>query len=212
MYKYIICLLVSLPFSIIMLAQNSSNPKNKFEPENGQVLHFIGQDLEAVGGFPEYTNGYLDHFELPAGITLYTNLSQGDVSYGMTLKGLDGIQSKANWGAGDTYEQYYLDDKRFEGKMMAIGLSMVNHEKQVANGEYDKLILKFASWCKESKRPIFLRIGYEFDGFDWNGYSRKHFLKAWKRIHQIFKTHNVTNVTFVWQSKGAGSVQSVLED
>ncbi len=59
---------------------------------------------------------------------------------------------------------------------------------------------------------MFLRIGYEFDGWDWNHYSRKHYLKSWQRIHSIFKTINVSNVAFVWQSKGTGSDQTILED
>ena len=96
--------------------------------------------------------------------------------------------------------------------MLAIGLSMVNHEKNVAKGKHDKLIIELGEWIKTTKRPIFLRIGYEFDGWDWNNYKKKHFLKAWKRIYTIFSKIKVDNVAFVWQSKGTGSSQKVLED
>ena len=37
--------------------------KNKFEPKDGKVLVFVGQDLEALGGVKQYENGYLDYFE-----------------------------------------------------------------------------------------------------------------------------------------------------
>ncbi|WP_397444572.1 glycosyl hydrolase [Polaribacter sp. R77954] len=185
---------------------------NKFEPKNGKVLFFIGKDLEAVGGLKNYHNGYLDAFKIPAGITAYTNLSPGDNSFGWQINGLDGTKTKANWGAGDTCLQYYLDDKKFKNTMISIGLSMMNHDKNVAKGKHDKLIITLGEWIKTTKRPVFLRIGYEFDGWDWNNYEKKYFLKAWKRIHNIFRKIKVENVAFVWQSKGTGSNQEVLEE
>lgn len=185
---------------------------NKFEPQKGEVLFFIGQDLEAVGGFPAYNDGYVDTFDVPIGVTVYTNLSPGDESFGYYCKGLDGIKTKANWGAGDTSAQHYIDNPKFINSIISIGLSLVNHEKNVAKGKHDKLIEEFAEWIKEIKRPVFLRIGYEFDGWDWNHYKKKHFLGAWKRIHNIFSKMNVDNVAYVWQSKGVGSKQEILED
>ena len=186
--------------------------KNKFEPKDGEVLFFIGQDLEAVGGLEKYNNGYLDAFNLPVGITAYTNLSPGDYSFGYALKGLDGTKTKANWGAGDTCLQYYIDDPKFKNTLIAIGLSMVNHEKNIAKGKHDNYIIALGEWIKSTNKPVFLRIGYEFDGWDWNNYSKKHFFKAWKRIHNILRKIRVENVALVWQSKGTGSNQEVLED
>lgn len=186
--------------------------KNKFEPKNGKVLVFVGQDLEALGGVKHYKNGYLDCFETPAGITLYSNLSPGDQSYTLLLEGLDGLKTKANWGAGDTCAQYFIDDEQYNNTMLSIGLSMVNHYKYVAKGKHDKLIIELGEWIKTTKRPVFLRIGYEFDGWDWNNYKKKHFLKAWKHIYNIFRKIKVDNLAFVWQSKGTGSSQKVLED
>ncbi|MFC4267676.1 glycosyl hydrolase [Polaribacter marinivivus] len=186
--------------------------KNKFEPKNGKVLVFVGQDLEALGGVKQYKNGYLDYFETPAGITLYSNLSPGDQSYSLLLEGLDGLKTKANWGAGDTCAQYFIDDEQYNNTKLTIGLSMVNHDKNVAKGKHDKLIIELGEWIKTTKRPVFLRIGYEFDGWDWNNYKKKHFLKAWKRIYNIFRKIKVDNVAFVWQSKGTGSNQKVLEE
>lgn len=186
--------------------------KNKFEPKEGEVLFFIGQDLEAIGGLDNYSKGYLNTFEIPAGITGYTNLSPGDYSFGYAIKGLDGTKKKANWGAGDSCLQYYVNNSKFKNSMMAIGLSMVNHEKEIAKGKHDKLIREFGEWISSLKRPIFLRIGYEFDGWDWNNYKKKYFLGAWKRIHKIFTEMKVNNVAYIWQSKGTGSDQKILED
>ncbi|MEM9681101.1 MAG: glycosyl hydrolase, partial [Bacteroidota bacterium] len=109
--------------------------------------------------------------------------------------------------------QYYVDDPDFKHSIIAIGLSLVGHEKKVANGSHDELIEELGEWIKSlGNRPVFLRIGYEFDGWDWNNYKRKPYLKAWKRIHSVFSEMQVDNVAFVWQSKGTGSDQKILEE
>ncbi|WP_299684394.1 1,4-beta-xylanase [uncultured Dokdonia sp.] len=183
----------------------------KFEPTDGSCLVFIGQDLEATGGLDAYTNGYTNFFDTPVGVTIYTNISPSDESFGYYNRGLDGIETKANWGAGDACAQYYLEDTTYKNTIISIGLSIVNHEKKVGNGQHDAYIIRLGNWIRESKRPVFLRIGYEFDGHDWNHYNRKHYLKAWERIYNIFRKIRVDNVAFVWQSKGTGSNQEALE-
>ncbi len=184
----------------------------KFEPADGECLFFIGQDLEATGGFDDYADGYCDFFETPSGFTIYTNLSPGNESFGHYNSGLDGIKTKENWGAGDSYAQAYINDSTYKNSAIAIGLSMVNNEKKVATGEHDKLIKELGSWIKTIERPVFLRIGYEFDGWSWNHYNKKNYLKAWKRIHTLLTEMEVKNVAYIWQSKGSGSNQDVLED
>mgnify|MGYP006172181811 CR=1 FL=1 len=36
--------------------------------------------------------------------------------------------------------------------------------KKTKKGDYDKVIKQYAAWAKSTNRPIYLRIGYEFDG------------------------------------------------
>lgn len=184
----------------------------KFEPGEGECLFFIGQDMGATGGLDQYTDGYCDFFETPSGITVYTNISPGVESFGYYNKGLDGLKTTSNWGAGDSCAQCYIDDSTYENSLLSIGLSIVNHEKKIAKGQHDKLVKDLGVWIKNIKRPVFLRIGYEFDGHDWNHYNRKHYLKAWERIHTIFTAMQINNVAYVWQSKGTGSNQEVLEE
>lgn len=177
---------ISLFFIGILGHSQIINTLAKFEPADGKCLFFIGQDLTATGGLDTYTNGYVDFFDAPAGVTIYTNLSPKDESYGYYNRGLDGLKTKANWGAGDSCGQYYIKDATYKNSTLAIGLSMVNHEKNVAKGDHDDLIKELGSWIQFTNRPVFLRIGYEFDGHDWNHYKKKHYLNAWKRIHAIF--------------------------
>ncbi|WP_462250326.1 glycosyl hydrolase [Ekhidna sp.] len=184
----------------------------KFEPADGSCLVFIGQDTETIGGLANYSDGYCDYFDMPAGITLYSNLSPGINSYGYITKGNDGLKETANWGAGDSCAKCHFENEKFNEVMLALGVSMVGHEKAIAKGNHDQLIEDLALWVKGLKRPVFLRLGYEFDGWDWNNYSRKHYLNAWRKVHAVFNELEVGNVAFVWQSKGVGSSQEILEE
>lgn len=201
-------------FVLILLSIGSATTSfaQKYVPADGKCLVFVGQDLEATGGLDGYADGYTDHFDTPAGITIYTNLSPGNESYGHYNQGLDGLQTKANWGAGDSWADLYLQDSTYKNTAISIGLSFVHHEKEVAKGKLDHLIVGLTDWIKEANRPIFLRIGYEFDGWSWNYYKKKHYLGAWASIHSVFQEQQVDNVVFVWQSKGSGTSQETLED
>jgi hypothetical protein len=212
-YKLFFIILLNC-FTYLICAQTSeSNSKlAQFEPAGDVCLFFIGQDMEATGGLENYSEGYCDFFETPSGFTIYTNFSPGEESFGFYNKGLDGLKTKANWGAGDCCAQCYIEASTYKNSIIAIGLSIVNHEKKIAKGNHDDLIKELGTWIKTTKRPVFLRIGYEFDGWDWNHYNKKYYLAAWKRIHSIFTKMEINNVAFVWQSKGAGSNQEVLED
>ena len=90
-----------------LLSQNTAQNLGKFEPENGKCLVFIGQDLAATGGLEEYSDGYSDYFKTPAGITVYTNLSPGNQSFGYTNKGLDGLRTKDSVGSQETTGRNY---------------------------------------------------------------------------------------------------------
>lgn len=185
----------------------------RFEPENGKVLLFVGQELNAIGGLPDYNDGYLDHYPKPAGFTMYTNLSPGDTSFGFVSKGLDGIWTTDNWGDNVSNMTLQLEHDKFSNMALAIGLSMVNHEGAVARGERDDLIVRLAEFLKGlAPRPVFLRIGYEFDGHAWNHYDRQDYLHAYRRVKDMMDSMQVNNVAYVWQSTGWVSDQYLLEE
>lgn len=185
----------------------------KFEPEGEKVLVFAGQDLESIGGLPGYKNGYTDHFPIPAGVTLYTGLDANDGSFGGTnATGLSGIYETSDHGNGPSNMSLLLADTTYETAALAIGLSLVNHEDKVANGELDDNIQRLGEFILSlGKRPVFLRIGYEFDGYPWNHYDREHWIKAYKRIKDHFDEQGITNVAYVWQSVGWVSNLDQLE-
>ena len=219
MTKKVLFAFVIIMYSCVTTKKNMPNTSikkesfsAKYEPSDGDCLFFIGQDMRAIGGLDNYSDGYCDHFEVPVGVTLYTGFAKGATSYGYMQKGNDGIKTIANWGAEDSCAQCYVDDDDFKHSMIAIGLSLVGNEKKVAKGKHDRLIKELGNWIKDIERPVFLRIGYEFDGWDWNHYNKEDYLASWERIHSIFEKMEVNNVAFVWQSKGTGSGQRILEE
>ncbi|WOD45010.1 glycoside hydrolase family 26 protein [Hwangdonia lutea] len=189
----ILFLCISTTIMVHLHAQVSANfGAPKFVPLDGKKLLIIGQDLGAVGGLDTHTNGYVDSFSshVPAGVTSYTSLPN-----------LAGLNHLDNWGSGDVHAEAYFNDATFNNSFMVIGLYLVGVLEDINNGVVDDDIKTLANWVKEKDRPIFLRIGYEFDG-SWNGYNPTQFKNAWKHIVHIFDAENVSNVAYVWQSSG----------
>lgn len=194
---------------------NIRNGENlaKFEPAEGNIILFIGQELEAIGGLEEFSDGYLDYYKRPAGWTSYTNLSPGDTSFGHVNTGLDGIWQTDDWGDHKSNMSLQLGNENYENMALAIGLSMVNHEVRIAKGEHDELIQKLGGFLKGlAPRPVFLRIGYEFDGHDWNHYDIEAYKNAYRRIKDLLDELDVSNIAYVWQSTGWVSDQFQLEE
>ncbi len=183
-----------------------ANTGNKYEPKEGKCYVFAGQSLNATGGFENYTNGYCDNFEIPAGITTYLGFGT------RTDSTFIGLYSKANWGAGDLYMDAYIQNDTFDKSMIAIGLDMVKCEEKILQGTYDKKIAQLGNWIKDvAPRPIFLRIGYEFDGAEWNFYKPASYVLTYKYIKDFLDEMQVDNVAYVWQSKGYGTSLATLE-
>lgn len=184
----------------------------KFEPADGKVILFIGQDLESIGGTENYTDGYFDHFPAPGGFTQYTNFLTGLNAFGLIQKGLDGLTTLDNWGDGDECMAITVADKDFNNSCLAIGLDISQGNDSVTTaGGHDSLIYRLGNWIKtQGNRPVFLRIGYEFDGTEWNHYRKEFYVPAWKRIKTKLDSMGVSNVAYVWQAKGAGASREIM--
>ncbi|MEM7105773.1 MAG: glycosyl hydrolase [Bacteroidota bacterium] len=174
----------------------------KFEPADGEVILFVGQELDAVGGLEEYNDGYYDHFDTPGGFTMYTKIRPGDESFGFKITGLCGVFSTDDWGDGNSNMSLQVADEDFKHSALAIGFEFFNHDKALAAGEHDSLVIQLGEWIQSlSPRPVFLRIGYEFGG-SWNGYDRKAFIAAYRRMKDMYDEMGIDNIAYVWQSHG----------
>lgn len=172
----------------------SQNPiPGKFAPTDGKTMLIIGQDLTSVQG---YVNS--GQFPTPAGITMYTDL------YSMA-----GLNDITNYGAGDIGLQEAMD--RYPNSGLSIGFWMreeadgqgedhPNGLTELVNGLHNDELDKFADFAmRNNPRPIYLRIGYEFDG-PWNGYDQNRYKAGYRYIVDYLNGKGVTNVAYVWQS------------
>jgi oligosaccharide reducing-end xylanase len=163
----------------------------KFLPPPGKTLFIVGQDLGAIGGMPDYTEGYVNAMpkRIPGGLTTYTGLHD-----------LGGLEQAGNWGAGDVSAQLLMEQPDFANTTLVIGLFLGGQNlAKINQGDYDANIDRLAKWIGAQKRPVFLRIGYEFDG-PWNAYAPEPFVAAWQRIVDRLRALKVANVATVWQS------------
>jgi hypothetical protein len=72
---------------------------------------------------------------------------------------------------------------------LQIGLSMTAdpepgaaYEDRVATGEFDPQIQLLLAGLRSLGLPVYLRIGYEFNGLSWNGYRPEPYKEAFRRI------------------------------
>jgi hypothetical protein len=180
------------------MEQGSIASVNKYEPADGQCFVFIGQDLGAIGGVEGYDQGYCNHYETPAGVTVYLALGSGNSP-------VSGLYDIANWGSGDCCANAYPTTDRFSNSMIAIGLTIAGQEQNTVNGQCNHSLDQIGQWIKGmAPRPVFLRIGYEFDGYDWNHYVPETYIPAFRYIRDYFDRSGIENIAYVWQSKGFG--------
>lgn len=220
-------MIIGLSFLLVNCKKQLANEKEKvavakeekrakFEPENGEVILFIGQENDALGGTEKDKNGYLDHFPAPGGFTMYTDIMPGVTEefdgHSFTYTGLNGIYETADWGDGPENMSLLLNDADFKNSALAIGLAIIDSEEKIASGELDPYIAKMGDFFKSlGRRPVFLRIGFEFDG-PWNRYERVAYINAFRHIKDKLDEQGVTNVAYVWQSKGFESSLEYLEE
>jgi FRG1-like domain/Glycosyl hydrolase family 26 len=174
MKKLILILIVQL--SIVL------SHAQKFTPPNGQRLSFIGQDIPSVNAY-KGSGG----FQTPAGVTTYIN----DANNGL----------RNTVGAANATNNAVQSANENPNSCISIGYYMVNQTNAIAAGQRDAQIRDLANYISEVNRPVFLRIGYEFDGA-WNAYNQTSYINAFKRIVDIIRQNpNAAKwLVTVWQS------------
>lgn len=151
------------------------------EPQN-TVLSGAGQDDKAL---IQYTNA-VGFYARPKIYMTYFGLKNNNIDVSINNQ-FNAISNLYKWAI-----------------IPQIGLSMTtdgtpteHYEDKVANGDYDANIAKLSSVLKAYGKPVFLRLGFEFNGW-WNGYRPETYKAAYKRIVDKFRADGVTNVATVW--------------
>ena len=160
--------------------------KTKFAPPEGRTLLIMGQSVEAI-------NEYLDSFPeepMPGGWAAYWAVTE-----------FVGVTEAHTNVVGNTHDHQMLVD-RFPHAVVHSAMWMVGTwdvAKNTASGKYDDVIRQYSAWANSIDRPIYLRIGYEFDG-PHNALEPADYVKAYRRIVDLMRSEGVSNIAFVWHS------------
>ena len=177
-------------------------------------LVFVGQDMTSIRAF-HYSGccGPVDG--ATAYISIYSLLSSAENFGGLGVDAnLVPLKHEADWGAG--VSSAWLAANEFKSANLAIGVSLTEDAvpgglKKIAKGNYDSEIRHLAAFVRATNRPVYLRIGYEFDG-NWNkGYQdHRAYVTAWRRIVDMIRSEGADNAVFVWQTS-ASPIDDLLD-
>ncbi len=152
-----------------------------FLPPPGKTLLFIGQDRDTIA---HYVAG-MGH--VPGGNMLYTSIQK-----------IDGLDSVKDYGSGPMDGTALLNT--YPNSVLQIGLYMVGGLDQTLDGTYDDNLRKLAQWIKDANRPVYLRIGYEFDN-PANDYDPALYQHAYRYVVDFLRKEGVTNAAYVWHTQ-----------
>ena len=172
---------------LLTLLLSAATARHRLEPPPGRVVHAGGQE---PGCFQKYTA-----FLGPLGPAV-----------GMFYIGLASLNSTptgtvAPWFAeiGAQLSAAAAPDGAFLAAQIGLELPLNGGEARVASGEFDAAIeaLRFSlAWLA---RPVWLRVGYEFNG-EWNNYTASSYIAAYRRIASVLHADPALNrtVALVW--------------
>ncbi|RBP51182.1 glycosyl hydrolase [Arenicella xantha] len=154
--------------------------------EDGSVMMFAGQSREEFANylFRVCVNGA--ECPVPAGAAFYTSLD---------AQGFDSPHANAQ---GDNHQDMWFLTQVADGLSVQIGLWLgADQLAAIGAGQTRTKIDLLASKLGALKRPIYLRVGYEFDG-PHNNYQPELFIKAYIEIAKRMRQES--NVHLVWHS------------
>jgi hypothetical protein len=125
-----------------------------------------------------------------------------------SLKSLEALSKKAEYF--DAVQDCTALMVKYHKAALQIGLYLGNSIDDAASGKLDANMDKLGDWIKSANRPIYLRVGYEFD-FPENKYTPATYVKAFRRLRDRLDQRGVTNVAYVWHSY-AGPESAKLRD
>lgn len=164
----------------------------RLEPDN-KIISGAGQSRKA---FKNYTT-VMDSTTQPVLYMTYTDLK------GKKFKDYDFISNECK-----QYSWFIIPQ---------IGLSMTkdgspekHYEDEVAAGKHDTSITALCKALEHLNRPVFLRIGYEFNGH-WNGYHPSTYKKAFMRITDSLRKYELNQVATIWCASPDGKAKQFMK-
>jgi len=170
------CLIFICCLSVVGLCSSSS----RFVPPEGKVLLIVGQDIQNI---PAYTNAIKIP---PAGFSAYTSAEFAE-----------GLGHADDNGGGIQHAETLVD--QYPDTVILLAIYMVDMEEKVIGGDLDQSLDRIGNWIKSAKRPVYVRIGYEFD-FPDNHYDPEKYIRSYRAIVDHFRSMGVDNAAYVWHS------------
>ena len=169
-------------FLVLMGAvSEAGNIRTPFTPPSGETLLFIGQDRDSIADYVKTTGN------VPGGTMVYTRVQK-----------VDGLEGPVDYGGGPMDGDVLL--KSYSDSVIQVGLYMVDGLDDTISGKYDDNLRKLALWIKQANRPVYLRIGYEFDNPE-NHYDPQQYKQAFRYIVDYLRKEKVSNVAYIWHSE-----------
>src|SRR5882724_2931219 len=111
----------------------------------------------------------------------------------------EGLTTSASYGTGLIDAQYFVTDPDYAETAVQLGLYLDNDLANIIAGARDGNLAAIGDWIKNAGRPVYLRIGYEFDA-PWNALPPAQYVTAYRHIVDFLRADGVTNAAFVWHS------------
>jgi hypothetical protein len=161
----------------------------KYVPPAGKVLHIAGQTREDFSHYVDKVSEHGEAIGLPAGFAYYVSLGT-----------LERLHKPHPVVPGDYHQDldYHLARDWPMVPQFALDLTPEILNK-VPTGEMDKEIDVLGATLKAIDRPIYFRIGYEFDG-SHNQYDPEPYKATYRHIADRFRRNGVDNLAYVWHS------------
>ena len=152
----------------------------------GSVLLIAGQSREEFRDYLIDVTGQARQCPAPGGAAFYTNLD------------LTGFRSPHSNEPGDHHQDMEYLRMVQTPLVMQVALWLSRDQViQLAAGEFSAAVEALQSELAALKRPVFLRIGYEFDG-PHNRYPPEPFIQAWRNIAKVMRRS--PDIILVWHS------------
>lgn len=146
--------------------------EGRFAPITGKALLMVGPDADAA-------NAYFDKVvSAPGGVNLELTFDSLD---------FDALAALA---------------KRYPNSVLSVGLSFSGQVDSILAGEADSQIDSLLAALASYPRPVFLRLGPEFDAAG-SGYAPESYVSAWKYVHQRVQAAGAQNIALAWHTAGA---------
>jgi len=179
--------LTAFLFTIIVTQLTSlfvyGSPPDKMRPP---VLLIAGQSREEFSDYIKDVAVKGDACPLPGGAAFYTNLN------------LDGFRSPHSNAPGDNHQDLEFLKLSLDPLVFQVGLWLSAQQlNEIVAGDCEAKINGLYEALSTLKRPVLLRIGYEFDG-PHNHYEPDVFVRAYKVIAKAMRQNR--DILLVWHS------------